>query len=101
MKTHERTRKSTTRRPRSETIDDARAFVFDSPLAAGFLSDEAEAIAEEFIAQATSAEDVGELVRDEIAEEELGGPFLERDVHVADGWFAHAPDDDESPAVLR
>ncbi len=40
------------------------------------VDDEAESFAEEFIAEATSAEYVGEDARDEMVAEELGGPFL-------------------------
>ncbi len=41
------------------------------------VDDEAESYAEEFIAEATSAEHVGADARDEMIAEELGGPFLE------------------------
>jgi hypothetical protein len=39
--------------------------------------DDAEASAEEFLLQATSGEDVGEDARDEVVEEELGGPYFQ------------------------
>ena len=38
----------------------------------------AEALAEQFLAAATSGEEVAEDVRDEVTTEEVGGPFLER-----------------------
>lgn len=44
--------------------------------------DEAEAYAEEVIASATSAEYMGEDARDEMVDEELGGPFLEFKVNL-------------------
>lgn len=41
------------------------------------IDDEAESYAEEFIAEATSAEYIGADAQDEMVAEELGGPFLE------------------------
>jgi hypothetical protein len=58
-------------------IDDGDAFFPDATRGRGRLPDDAEADAEEFVAQATSAEDVGADARDEWVDEELGGPFLE------------------------
>ncbi len=49
--------------------------------------DDAEASAEEFVMQATSAEDVGERARDELLLEELGGPFIEIDPRAEVDWF--------------
>jgi hypothetical protein len=66
--------------------DDANAF-FDDPFVrnarrAGVHTRDAlaEALAEQFLATATSGEGVAEDVRDEVTTEELGGPFLERRV---------------------
>lgn len=44
------------------------------------VDDEAEAMAEEFIASATSAEFIGEDARNEIHSDEVGGPFLELEI---------------------
>ena len=58
--------------------DDGRAFLPDPGSGPTHVSDEfAELVAEEFLASATSAEEVSEDVRDELLPEELGGPFLE------------------------
>ena len=63
---------------RHHALDDAHAFLPDLARRRGRIrDDEAEAAAEEFIACATSGEDVGEDARDEIAAEEDGGPFVE------------------------
>ncbi len=59
--------------------DDADAFVPDPseegrPIPTD--DNEAESFAEEFIASATGAEPVQEDARDEVSDEEQGGPFL-------------------------
>jgi hypothetical protein len=59
-------------------LDDGDAFVPD--YRRGFVAfddDEAEALGEEFINAATSAEAVGESARNEIADDELGGLTVE------------------------
>jgi len=59
-------------------LDDGDAFIPDSRHGHVELKDdEAEAFAEEYLAAATSAEMVAEDARDEVAADELGGPFLE------------------------
>lgn len=62
--------------------DDGEAFLPD-PIAenehAPLPADDAEWFAEEFIASATGGETVAEDARDEITEDEDGGPFLELD----------------------
>ena len=57
--------------------DDGEAFLHD-PMGgpARTRDDLAETLAEEFLQSATSAEEAGEEVRDELVDEELGGPFL-------------------------
>jgi len=58
--------------------DDANAFLPDPEGGPSHSEDDlAETLAEEFIVAATSAEEPGEDVRDEVLPEELGGPFLE------------------------
>ncbi len=58
--------------------DDANAFLPDPGEGPARVDDDlAENLAEEFIVAATSAEESGEDVRDEVVPEELGGPFLE------------------------
>lgn len=58
--------------------DDANAFLPDPGEGPARVEDDlAENLAEEFIVAATTAEEPGEDVRDEIVPEELGGPFLE------------------------
>ncbi|HTB73897.1 MAG TPA: hypothetical protein VK762_11665 [Polyangiaceae bacterium] len=58
--------------------DDANAFLPDPGEGPALVDDDlAENLAEEFIVAATSAEESGEDVRDEVVPEELGGPFLE------------------------
>src|SRR5688572_786947 len=43
------------------------------------IDDEADALAEEFLASALSAEDAFEDARDEMIVQELGGPFIDGD----------------------
>lgn len=63
---------------KKERLDGGDAFVPDvARNHERLVDDEAESYAEEFIAEATSAEYVGEDARDEMVAEELGGPFLE------------------------
>jgi hypothetical protein len=70
---------------RSPDQDEGNAFLPDIVRRGGGLAphrsvrtsdDDAEASAEEFLMTATSAEDAFEDARDEVAEEEDGGPFL-------------------------
>jgi hypothetical protein len=57
--------------------DDADAFMPDAASERGPLpSDDAESLAEEFIASALGGEPVAEEARDEVVIEEQGGPFL-------------------------
>ena len=64
--------------PRPRRRDDANAFIPDPREGPARSKDDlAETLAEEFIVAATSAEEPGEDVRDEVVPEELGGPFLE------------------------
>lgn len=79
---------------RLKSIDSGEAFIPDSTRG-GILSDEAEALAEEFVAQATSAEDVGEDARDEFVSEEIGGPFLEVDARAVEAWAAAEQEEDQ------
>ena len=73
---------------RHEVQDDGDAFVPDTRRGGHMLDQETEALAEEFVAAVTSAEDVGEDARDEFITEEVGGPFLEIDVKDGLGsWF--------------
>lgn len=82
--------------------DDDVAFVSRAAGGHRLLDDDAEATAEEFLAQATSAEDVGEVVRDEFISEELGGPFLEVDARAECSiWFADIDDDDRVETGAR
>jgi hypothetical protein len=63
---------------RRERPDDGNAFLPD-PQGGRAHSDDAlaEALAEDFLESATSAEEAGEDIRDEFVSEEVGGPFLE------------------------
>jgi len=59
-------------------MDDGNAFFpdpLDGPAQAG--EPLAEELAEEFLDSATTAQECGEEMRDEVFAEELGGPFLE------------------------
>ncbi|MBI5513720.1 MAG: hypothetical protein HY909_08120 [Deltaproteobacteria bacterium] len=58
--------------------DQGEAFVHDPRLTRrAHASDElAEALAEEYLAAATSGEEITEDVRDEVTDEERGGPFV-------------------------
>ncbi len=58
----------------------------------------AESLAEEFLASATSAEEIGEDDRDEVQPEELGGPFTET---TAREEFATEPDESNPEDALR
>jgi len=70
------------------------AFVHPLGGSRGLREKDAEAVAEEFLAQATSAEDVGEAARDELLAEEIGGPFVE--VEIRPELAVWASDDDET-----
>ncbi len=60
-------------------LDDGDAFVPDYRHGFVVLKDaEAEALGEEFISAATSAEAIGESARDELLSEEIGGVLLEQ-----------------------
>jgi hypothetical protein len=72
--------------------DDGNAFVPDTsgehrPL----LADDAESFAEEFVASATMGESVGEDARDEVVDDEEGGPFIVLDEN---GRLPPEPGDD-------
>lgn len=67
-------------RKAAKRADDGEAFLPD-PYAEGgrhapLTEDDAESFGEEFIAAATTGEAVAEDARDEVSEEEDGGPFL-------------------------
>jgi hypothetical protein len=65
-------------RKQSRRKDDADAFVLD-PIESGMRIkvDDAESVAEEFIATATTGESVEMDAQDEVIDEEDGGPFVE------------------------
>lgn len=65
--------------------DTGHAFVPD-PVESGvfIVVDDAESLAEEFIAGVTSADYLGEDARDEMALDELGGPFLTESAPIDD-----------------
>lgn len=58
------------------------------------LPPDAEDFAEEFIATATSAEEVFTDAADELTVEELGGPYLEIDARRESAWFGASRDDE-------
>jgi hypothetical protein len=60
-----------------ERPDGGAAFLPDRFAGGPLLESDAESVAEEFIASATMGESVGEDARDEVVDEENGGPFLE------------------------
>lgn len=57
--------------------DDANAFIPEDGSSIDSRDDLAEMLAEGFLAQATSGESIDLDVRDELLEEELGGPFVQ------------------------
>ncbi len=58
--------------------DDGDAFIADPQGGRARTRDDlAETLAEEFLSSATSGEEQGENVRDQVVAEELGGPFLQ------------------------
>ena len=67
----------------STAHDDGEAFLPDLVRTASrasrarHLDDDADALAEEFVASATSAEDAFEAARNEFVLEEIGGPFVD------------------------
>jgi hypothetical protein len=65
--------------PKSSRRDDGNAFLPDPQQGAHARAsdDLAEVLGEEYVASATTGEDVNEEFRDEIVPEELGGPFVE------------------------
>ncbi len=85
--------------PRPKRRDDASAFIPDPRQGPAHSDDDlAETLAEEFIVAATSAEEPGEDVRDEVVPEELGGPFVEVP---ASEEFDRAPDPSNPPDAER
>ena len=64
---------------RHKHSEEDRAFIPEPAdgVPAEAIDDLAEALGEDFIASATSAEEAGEEARDEVLPEEWGGPFLE------------------------
>jgi hypothetical protein len=79
---------------------DARAFIPEPAdhAPADAIDDLAEALGEDFIASATSAEEAGEDARDEVLPEEWGGPFLEVP---ASEEFDLSPDESNPPDAER
>ncbi|MBS2017204.1 MAG: hypothetical protein JST00_30255 [Deltaproteobacteria bacterium] len=61
----------------SRRSDDGEAFVPDPRTAGRANAADAEFFAEEFLASATSGENVEQDASDEVTPEEYGGPFLE------------------------
>ncbi len=59
--------------------DSADAFLPDPASGTYIAADDAESMAEEFIASATSAAFVLEDARNEISSDEIGGPFVDDD----------------------
>lgn len=62
--------------------DHANAFLPDPASGTYIKADDAESIAEEFIASATSAAFVLEDARNELSMDELGGPYVDDDESV-------------------
>ena len=62
--------------------DHANAFLPDPASGTYIQADDAESIAEEFIASATSAAFVLEDARNEVSMDELGGPYVDDDESV-------------------
>jgi hypothetical protein len=79
-------------------MDDGNAFLPDPQSGPAHTNDDlAEMVAEEFLRSATSGEEVGEDVRNQVVPEELGGPFVpsSSDEELADGVDAANPIDAE------
>lgn len=74
---------------------DADAFIRESEARTGSREDLSELLGEDFLRAATSGEEVGEDVRDEVVPEELGGPFLETDAGEEFGRTVRGLEDDE------
>jgi hypothetical protein len=71
------TRARSTGAPRSDRRDGGDAFVPDTiGRHQALATDDAEAWAEEFVASALNGESVGESARDEVVDDEEGGPFI-------------------------
>jgi len=84
--------------------DDANAFVRDPGDGPSVVSDDlAEALAEEFVQAATTGEEVGEDVRDQLVDEEVGGPFVETTAgdEFASGTDPSNPEDATSEPLPR
>ena len=64
---------------KAQRHDDADAFIPESGSSDRSRDDLAELLAEDFLKSATGGDDIEESVRDEVLEEELGGPFLTTD----------------------
>jgi hypothetical protein len=83
----------TSTRPRARRSDEGSAFLpdpYDGAGAKARVGDElAEVLAEDYVASATTAEEVMEDQRNEVQPEELGGPFTET---TAEEEFAIEPD---------
>jgi hypothetical protein len=69
--------KSTSPNRRAVRRDAGDAFLPDPASGTFIAHDEAESVAEEFIASATSAYSVVEEARNELSMDEIGGPFVD------------------------
>jgi hypothetical protein len=79
-------------------MDDGNAFIPDPQTGPAHSRDDlAEMVAEDFLSSATSGEEVGEEVRNQVVPEELGGPFVpsNADDELAEGTDAANPADAE------
>lgn len=80
---------------RSGGEHDADAFIRESEARTGSREDLSELLGEDFLRAATSGEEAGEDVRDEVVPEELGGPFIETDAGEEFGRTVRGLEDDE------
>ena len=83
--------------------DDANAFIPEDGSSIDSRDDLAEMLAEGFLAQATSGESVDLDVRDELLEEELGGPFVQTTPSVEFGSTMRqaSPSAKEDPSIEK
>ena len=84
----EKRRSSPPRHHREPDDDGGEAFVADAVREPTRLPEDAEEFAQEFVASATSAEEVFTDANDEVTVEELGGPYLEIDGKDEPTWFS-------------
>ncbi len=85
-------------RKRQQRSDDADAFLPESAAQTGAGDDLAELLAQKHQIAVTTGEDLDDEAQDELAPEEIGGPFVETHSDAEFGATRHAPVDESYEA---